>query len=270
MTPASRPDEPGATGPTDDEPSGAPEDERAGAPTGGPGGAGPDPAEGELDYECAEWSEESRRLLASLLVSSGLAHAWQGTTVSVRPADEERVDALVDEVLAAAGVALEADGPRTVYEVGGWPVVLLTELTEGLAAAGIPYEWDAAGDLVVEEADEDRVEEVLAGLPDPEEGELSADDGLAVHDLLDRLFRAADRLARRPGDPAAIVEVDSSVPQLAALSPPFGFEPVQWRALVEPARELRDLLSGADASAVDDGDVAALAASVRDRLRACL
>ncbi|MSX75688.1 MAG: hypothetical protein F2744_08470, partial [Actinobacteria bacterium] len=57
--------------------------------------------DGQMAYECSSWAGESRGLLGSLLVSAGINHAWQGTTVTVHEADEERVDALIDDVLAS-------------------------------------------------------------------------------------------------------------------------------------------------------------------------
>ncbi len=210
--------------------------------------------DGQLAYDCTAWAGESRGLLTSLLTTAGIAHAWQGTTLTVREDDEAAVDDLIDEVLVAARPALDPSVPKLVYEVGQWPVSLQTELADALTAADIAYEWDEAGDLVVREEDEDAVAAVLEELPDPDEGEISADDGVAVHELFDSLFMAADKLAKHPADPGATVSLVDDAEVIAQVALPFGFEPSQWRRLVGEVADLRLAIEG-DTSGADLGDL---------------
>lgn len=207
-------------------------------------------------------------MLASLLDSAGLVHAWQGTTLTVHEADEEAVDDLVDEVLASAAPALDPDAPKVVYEVGGWPVGLQTELTDALTTADIPYQWDEHGDLMVLESDEEAVSSVLDELPDPQESGMGSDDGIAVHDLLDKVFMSTDRLVRNGSDAAGTVNLVDAADVLSQLSPPFGFEPTQWRSLVDQVRKLRDLIAGdGPTDAATDFEVSDQARSVRELIR---
>ncbi|MEX0767482.1 MAG: hypothetical protein WD029_03330 [Microthrixaceae bacterium] len=211
--------------------------------------------DGQVAYECSSWAGESRGLLGSLLVSAEIHHVWQGTTVTVHEADEDRVDALIDDVLASARPALDPAAPKLVFQVASWPVALQTELVDELTAAQIPYEWDVQGDLIVRESDEDEVEAVLELLPDPEDeselqpGEVSSDDGVAVHELLDRIFMSASRLTKRPTDAAATVDIVQAASLLGHLAVPFGFEPPQWQRLVVAARELSQALEPSTGSA---------------------
>jgi hypothetical protein len=260
------------------------------ASEGGAGGSAEGVADGQLAYDCAAWAGESRGMLASLLNSAGITHVWQGTTVTVREDDEDAVDRLVDEVLASAGPALEPGTARLVYEVGDWPVSLLTELADALAVADVPYEWDEQGDLVVREDDEDVVAAIFDELPEPDEAGISADDGVAVHGLLDSLFLAAGRLAKHPADPSATVSLVDDAEVISQVAVPFGFDGPQWRRLVDGVEALRAAIMGEvpdrDGSdgddpdgdhpdgaapgpdgAVDDAAVAELAASLRDHLR---
>jgi len=206
--------------------------------------------DGQLAYDCAAWAGESRSLLASLLTTSGVAHAWQGTMLTVREQDEAAVDELVDEVLASARPALDPAAVRLVYEVGSWPVALQTDLADALTLADIVYEWDEQGDLVVAEADEDAVAAVLEELPepdvaaDPDDEEISADDGVAVHELFDSLFMAASRLVKHPADPAATVSMVDDAELIARVAVPFGFETAQWRGLIAEVDSLRVALEG--------------------------
>jgi hypothetical protein len=236
-------------------------------------------AGGDLDYDCAPIAEQSRVMLASLLRGADVPHAWQGTTLTVREADEAVVDGFIDDVMAAATPAIDPDVERVVFEVGAWPVALQTSLAESLTVADVAYEWDEAGDLVVAVEHEEVVERIVDELPDPDDPDLATDgaganDGLAVHAMLDRLLGAAGRLARHPADATATMTVVDVVADLERIPAPFGFDGPQWRALVEPAVRLRDALEGAgvDGAPVEttDDDVRAQADELRTRLRAYL
>lgn len=231
-----------------------------------------EPGEEELSYDCTTWAGESRGLLASLLESRGIRHVWQGTVLSVLPDDEDAVDELIDEVMASARPALDPDAAKLVYEVGGWPAALQTMLADSLTVAELPYEWDEGGDLVVYAEHEEDVEAILDDMPDPDDpevaGEVSSDDGLAVHELLDRLFLAAGRLASRD-DANSVLAVDDVVATLERMAPPFGFEPPQWRLLVGRATTLRDALAAAPGQpgSLDDAELRVAAAQARDVVR---
>ncbi len=245
------------------------------------GGTDVEIEDGQLAYECNAWAAESRDLLDSLLTTKGIAHVWQGTTVTVREEDEAAVDDLIDEVLASAGPSLDPAAPKAVYAVGAWPVALQTQLVDALAVDDIAYEWDEQGDLVVLESDEDAVSAVIDELPELDDEGVSSDDGVALHELFDSVFMAAGRLAKRPSDAAATVDVVEGADLLAQVALPFGFEPAQWRTLVGAVTALREAISPTGAR--DDGDadsdpapaagpagddeIAELAATARDTVR---
>ena len=218
--------------------------------------------DGRITYDATPWAAETRTMLTSLLEAEGVAHAWQGTEVTVQEADEDVVDRLITEVLAAAAPALDPAAPKVVYEVAGWSAALQTELVDALSDAGVPFEWNVDGDLVVHAADEDRVEALLDGLPDDEDG-AGADDGLALHEVLDRLFVAVDRLQRKPTDARATVDAVGASEDLARMSLPFGFDAPAWERLVGQAAGLAVALDGGGEEPVDDAEVAELASALR-------
>lgn len=242
---------------------------------------GPDlPEHAQLSYDCAAWATETRSMLTSLLHSNDIGHVWQGTTLTVHERDEQSVDDLVDEVLDAASSPLDPDAPKLVYEVGTWPAALQTELADALAVDDIAYEWDHNGDLVVAESDEQRVVAVLEELPDPDEHGISSDDGVALHELLDRIFVAADRLVRNGSDAQGTVALVEGADLVGRVALPFGFEPAVWRSLVaqitELARSLGPSSSGDETSepepepetiAISDEQVSELARALREHLR---
>lgn len=51
-----------------------------------------------LVYELAEWNADDRARLSLLLEAQGIPHQWEGDELLVPEADEERVDAVLDEV----------------------------------------------------------------------------------------------------------------------------------------------------------------------------
>ena len=217
--------------------------------------------DGRITYDATPWAAETRTMLTSLLEAEGVAHAWQGTEVTVHETDEDVVDRIITEVLAAAAPALDADAPKVVYEVSGWSAALQTELVDALSDAAVPFEWNVDGDLVVHASDEEQVEELLDALPDDEDG--GADDGLVLHEVLDRLFVAADRLGRKPSDARATVEAVESAADLGRMSLPFGFDAPAWERLVGEAARLAAALDGGGEEPVDDAEVAELAAALR-------
>jgi hypothetical protein len=232
------------------------------------GGLAGDRAEDGLTYDCTTWSGESRSLFDSLLSSAGVRHTWQGTVVGVAADDEERVDAIIDEVMAAATVALEPGRDKVAYEIGTWSASLQSTVAEALAVADIPYEWDANGDLVIYAEDEEHAEEIFDGLPDPDDPELSSDDGVAVQDLLSAMFVAAGQLAKKPTDADAVLQLARTTDEVERLSLPFGFEPAVWKNLVSQASTLHDALGEEDESAqLSDDELKERASALRATLR---
>lgn len=51
-----------------------------------------------LVYELDDWNDEDRTKLSTLLARQGITHRWDGDELLVAEEDEERVDAVLDEV----------------------------------------------------------------------------------------------------------------------------------------------------------------------------
>jgi hypothetical protein len=228
----------------------------------------------QLAYEFHDWSFESRRMLDQLLTGHKVAHAWQGASMIVRAADEEAVDALVDEVEVAALPTLDADLEHTVYEMEGWTAENQTELSNRLGGNGIAHEFDANGDLVVHAEDETAVDDILDDIEsrrsiagedgDGEDEDGSVDlDGLDVNELLSTLFGSADRLRRNARDSQGVLTFLDNAPTIERLRTPFGFDRPAWLTVVESTRSLHDLL---DADDSEDEEVQAQAQRLRDLL----
>ncbi len=243
-----------------------------------------DPADGDradqMAYELHEWSGDARVVLDTMLTSENIPHVWETGTLVVRSADEERVDELVERVESTELPTLDPDADQVVYEISGWSQSQRADLESALLAEGIPHGIDENGDLVVLEADEERVEPILDRVdmedvltadevaadgeteaePTAPEGE--QDDGLAAQDAMSDLFVTADRLMKDPDDRDDSERLIAAADRAESLPLPYGFSPAVWSDIKSKAGELRGLLA-ADGSAEDEVDPDAVVEAAR-------
>ena len=248
-----------------------------------------------LAYEFHEWSLESRVMLEQLLTVDQVVHSWQGTTLMVHESLEATVDGLVEEVeeteeaKEAIARPIGPDEPLTAFELADWPEALRDELMERLVQARVPHvldtgdpdadDADAAGvdgpqsgaepgpvcDLLVREADEERVEVVIDDLlAREEEADFEEMDGLEVNRLLSDLFMACDRLRRDPRDFDGLRGVMTHARRVATVRTPFGFAAPSWRNLRTAAGDLLAMVEDEDS---DADDLRELAHRMSDTLR---
>ena len=222
-----------------------------------------------VDYEIAEWSGQSRALLDATLTTEGIPHIWQGTTLVIRPDDEDATDAFIEIVNQSASRGLDTDRARVVYEVGAWSAAMQTSLAEALGVAEVPFEWDENGDLVVYEDDEATVEEVLDAMPDPDDPDAVDADGLDVQEVLSQLWEATGAIAKKPKDADAVLSAIDGANRIERIGLPFGFEPSVWRDLVGKTLALRAALESDDeADQLSDEDLIEGCRQLHAQLRA--
>jgi hypothetical protein len=212
----------------------------------------------QLTYELDAWPVEARELLERLLTSNGIAHAWQGGTVTVSAEDEDVVDDLVDEAEATIVPTLDPESERVIYEVAEWTPEARADLADALVEEGVRHEFDDMGDLVVDAIDEDRVDAIIDELSDEDDEE---DDGPEANEVLSALFLAADKLKRSPRDARAAGAALESVDEVIRMSPPYGFDRRTWAQIGLRAGKLRTTL---DAELTDDDAVIAAAEELRE------
>ena len=269
-----------------------------GAGDGAEDGASDDAGEW-LAYDFHEWSLESRVMLQQLLTVDQVVHSWQGTTLMVHESLEAAVDGLVEEVeeteeaKEAIARPIGPDEPLTAFELAEWPEALRSELMERLVQARVPHILDTGGnpddpgagdpdvagidapesdaepgpvcDLLVREADEERVEVVIDDLlAREEEADFEEMDGLEVNRLLSDLFMACDRLRRDPRDFDGLRGVLAHAPRVASVRTPFGFAAPSWRNLRNAAGDLLAMVEDEDS---DTEDLRELAHRMSDTLR---
>ena len=230
--------------------------------------AGVEADDDEIVYELDDWSGESRLLADGLLENAGIARVWQGGTLVVRAEDEDAVDEIVDNVDAMATPALDADAPKIAYEVADWTDAQRTGLAHRLGDAGIPYEWDEQGDLLVLEEDEARVEELFDAIESPDELDAGLeeedDGGLAAQEVLSDLFVSSDRLMHDARDSDGVLTFVDAAARARTMSLPFGFERGVWDEIVARA----GALAGDFENDVEDDDlITERATELRNLLR---
>ena len=231
---------------------------------GEPGFERADDVEEWLEYDLHEWALEKRVMLQQLLTAEQVVHTWQGTTLHVHHSLEEAVDELIDEVEEVAEGRVDLGSEVTAYEMKELSDDMQNRLLENLAAAGIPYEIDEDGDLVVRVEDEERTEAVIIELQARAgEADLVEMDGLELNELLSALFVACDRLRRNPRDADGVLEGLDSARQVAQVRTPFGFSAVDWRAARAAAERLVEMLEGDE---TPDEDLRELTQGLRDVL----
>lgn len=237
----------------------------------------------QIAYELDEWTGDARVVLDGMLNGESIPHVWEIGTLVVRAVDEERVDELVDEVESSEIPTLDPDAEQVVYEISGWTDDQRSDLEAILLAEGVSHGFDENGDLVVLEADEERVEPMLDRVDmedvvtvdsvqaegeddegDPEPATQDS-DGLVAQDVMSALFITADRLMKDPDDRDDIARFSEATAQADTLALPYGFSPAVWDDIKAKAAALRDLL--ADGLEAEREDVIEAAIVVRQTLR---
>jgi hypothetical protein len=160
------------------------------------------------------------------------------------------------------------DRDEVVYELDDWLPEERAELGLLLERDGIPYGWEGT-DLIVSDADEDRVEPLL--------DEVDHDAGILVgapeggddeeeYQVLSDLFGAADRLAGDPEDRSKRRDVVDAAGEVADWPTPIGMTDEQWWQVRSRVRAVSESI---DEGAEPDV-VASNAASLSELLRGFL
>lgn len=231
-------------------------------------------------YDLVGWGNSLKVSLAGILERAAVKHVWEAGALVISTDDETQVD----EVIAGlGGIDAEADAgdgeSLVAFEIEGLTGEDQEELDARLLAAGLSLTWSEEGDLIVPEADQDRVAQIIDEvLGEDDDGDEAGADGLAVNAALSALFVATDRLSKSPGDDRTARAYRDAATVIAGLGVPYGMARADWLELVAEVNALAVRSEGEpdddpgpdqddDPDHEPDDGVAAAARDLRERLR---
>jgi len=190
-------------------------------------------------FDLSEWPEELRSELVDLLVQSRVSHIFD---------TEGDTEATHSSLEAAQEPIEDAEEPFETVE---------DHITDPGEFENDPDDaGDTVCDLLVREADEERVELLIDDLlAREEEAQFEELEGLEVNELLSTLFVACDRLRRDPADVDGLQSVRAAAQRIAGVRTPFGFSSSNWKNLRNSVAELLVLVedvSGLRSTAVQE------------------
>lgn len=172
-------------------------------------------------------------------------------------------------------MTIEPDGPEQpdaaedeplVYELDDWNEEDRAKLSTLLTTEGIAHQWDG-DELLVNEADEARVDAVLDQVEFPDALDAVDDDGEEDeerYETMTDLFVAVDRLANaNPVQVELAAEVIAAAQAVLALPQPFGIDDATWDQVRRRAAAVAQALQ----EETDDTVVVGDAVVLRDLLR---
>lgn len=223
------------------------------APEPAPSAAAPVGAGEQVGYELDGWGNQLKVTLDGMLLRAGIGRVWEAGALVVAADDEAEVDDLIATLEGDDLPELDDDTPRVALEIEGLDVDGVAELDARLIADAVAHAWDDEGALVVAEADEDQVLEIIGDIFDAEKDD-DGDDGLVAQQALSAVYVAVDRLLKNPHDRKLATTYVEAAGGLDGLPVPYGFAAADWDDLIAEARELADAVGPHAAPVVSDDD----------------
>lgn len=204
-----------------------------------------DPDAAQLAYELHAWNGDARVAVERLLHAEHLRHDWQGPTLVVHEDDEDRIDAIIeqvdDEMTTELGAAKEAEDGRIGFDLGARNEELHRMVLAALDDAGIEHELMGNGFLLVPTELEDEIGDIIENAQAELRGSEvfgAGVEGVAAHEVVESLFVAADVLRRNPRDLRQQRQFREQEELARRLGLPFGYEAPMWRSVLDTAAEL--------------------------------
>jgi hypothetical protein len=193
----------------------------------------------QVVYELEGWGNQLRQSLAGMLDLAGIPFVWEAGSLVVPASFEDEVDDCIAAVEGGDADDLPEDAPLVAFDIEGATPEELDELDATLIAQHIAHSWeDGTGALLVPVDREDEVAALIEGVLDHEVDPDDADDGLAVHAALDRLYVAVDKLVKDIADDKLAGRYLDAAAGVEHLGIPYGLSGSEWRDFVLLVSEL--------------------------------
>lgn len=231
---------------------------------------------GQVGYELPGWGNQLKVALEGMLDNEGVPRVWEATVLSVPAEFEETVDGLIATLEGREVAEPDEDAPQVALEIEGLDQDTVDLLEARLLAAEIAHLWSEDGELVVAEADEAAVLELLDAVF--EEIAEEPADGVDVQGVLSELYVVLDRLVKRPADAKLAAALGDAAEPVLSMGVPYGFEAAAWRELTGSLEGLVSMVglrsedgpvagAGSRSDVVDEAGVVDEADALRGRLR---
>lgn len=210
----------------------------------------------QVGYELEGWGNQLKVTLEGMLEKAGIGRVWEAGALVVSATDEAAIDDLIATLEGDDLPDLDDHVARVALEIEGLDADGRALLDAHLIAGSIAHAWDDEAALVVAEADEQQVLEIVGHVLD--ESDADDGDGLAAPEALSALYVAVDRLIKDPEDAKLSSAYLSAAAGLGDLAVPYGFSGEDWDGLVADADALAERVrpdaNGAEAEPDEDDE----------------
>lgn len=205
-----------------------------------------------VGYELPGWGNQLKVALEGMLEREGVPRSWEAAVLRVPAEFESEVDRLIEVVEGTDLPEPDDEAPQVALEIEGLDADTYDELNRRLIAGSVAHAWNDEGDLLVAEADEARVLELIDAAF--EGADTGGGDDVDVQAVLSRLYVAVDRLMHRPDDHKRIDAYREAAEPLDGLGVPYGFEPAVWEEITGATAGLLALLDDPEDEDAEDED----------------
>lgn len=190
----------------------------------------------QIGYELPGWGNQLKVALKGMLDGEGVPHVWGVNELLVPAEFEATADRLIEAVEGGELVEPGDDEAQVALEIEGLDQDIVDDLEARLLANAVPHVWSDDGELLVAEADEERVLELIDAAFDA--AEEHGDGDASVQDVLSALYVSVDRLANRPGDRKRIDAFLAAAEVVPTMAVPYGFAAKAWAEVVDETTAL--------------------------------
>lgn len=212
------------------------------------------------------WGPAARQALDERFHLLEAPHAWEGSMLVVPEPSVAWIQRVIEQVEDERTMALEEDSDQIAYDLGEWDDHHRAALEARLRDDLIPFAI-TDDELVVLEIDEQRVDEAIDGVLEPDGGGAARSGGEARAEIMGELFVAADRLIRDPDDRDGRRTITLGAAEAAAHAPPYGMDRTWWKELGDRLDAFTRLLEGGLPPEHRETAVVQAASALRDDLR---
>lgn len=213
------------------------------------------------------WGPAARAALDERFHLLEAPHDWEGSTLVVPEPSVAWIQRVIEQVEDERTMALEDDSDQIAYDLAEWDDHHRAALEGRLRDDLIPFAI-ADDELVVLEIDEQRVDEAIDAVLEPDgAATASSTGGEARTEIMGELFVAADRLIHDPDDGEGRRIIGLGAAEAASHTPPYGMDRTWWKELGDRLDAFVRLLDGGLPAEHLDNAIVQAATALRDDLR---